>query len=496
MAAQYDLTQTLLGYLDSHLGLPLLSHIGTTNLFNAKDLLKAQYELSQRTAMVDYSLQLHKEAYPGEPEPEEISMRREEVVAKNAKLQKEVEKVLNVIRDPNVANALKQDKALNFDWLKQNYNLTLDEIDALYHYGYFQYSCGNYSEASSYLYHFCVLSPDNKLTSSAMWGKLACDILTGEWERAMDDVRQLREHIDARRATASIVAGAQGEVTHEEILQKRAWLLHWSLFVFFNHPAGRVKLVELFLSPAYMSTLQISCPWLLRYLVVALVITRRQVTRGYVIDTSGSSTAPHNNSSGNMKLTAPAALRDLSKTIQMESYRLNPDPFVDFFFQLYVELNFDRAQEELAKANEAATQDFFLQEHVSEFIEDARFLVSEVYCRIHQNVKIDDLSKRLNMSKEDGEKWIVTLICDTKTDAKIDLKDGIVRMNQPRSIVYQSVIDKTRGITFRTSALAQAMDRRAHPPLANNDGRRGTRQNAKAGANKPVAGESAPVAEA
>ena len=175
-------------------------------------------------------------------------------------------------------------------------------------------------------------------------------------------------------------------------------------------------------------------------------------------------------SSGSSKLTPSAALRELSKVIVTEAYRLRPDPIVDFFRQLYVELDFDRAQEQLAKAEAVAQQDFFLQEHVAEFIESARFLVSEVYCRIHRNVNIADLSKRLNMSTEEGEKWIVNLICDTKTDAKIDLQEGVVRMNQQHPIVYQSVIDKTRGFTFRTSALLQAMDRRAHPAGAAADG--------------------------
>lgn len=462
-------------------------------MFDAHDLAKAQYELAKHTNMVDFTLQFHKQAHPNEPEPKEVLERREQLVEKNSTLEKEAEKVLSVIEDPNVAQALKQDKAHNLEWLQQNYKLTLEQIDALFRYGYFHFSCGKYSEASSYLYHYCVLATDNKLTASSLWGKLACDTLTGEWERALEDVRVLREHIDAQRATTSAVAGSGNEVAHEEILQKRVWLLHWSLFVWFNHPAGRTKLVELFLSPAYLATIQMSCWWLLRYLVVALVITRRKVTRGYVVETSGNPTGQQNSSSSTNKLTTQSALRELSKVIQMESYRRDPDPFVDFFHHLYLELDFDRAQEELAKAEQVAKQDFFLQEHADEFVENARFLVSEVYCRIHQNVDIADLSKRLNMSKEDGEKWIVTLICDTKTDAKIDFKEGVVRMNQPRPIVYQSVIDKTRGITFRTSALAQAMDRRAHPPQAGADARR-KGQHANKTAQRPDV--DAPAAEA
>lgn len=32
-----------------------------------------------------------------------------------------------------------------------------------------------------------------------------------------------------------------------QALQQRTWLIHWSLFVFFNHPKGRDNIIELFL---------------------------------------------------------------------------------------------------------------------------------------------------------------------------------------------------------------------------------------------------------
>lgn len=37
-------------------------------------------------------------------------------------------------------------------------------------------------------------------------------------------------------------------------LQQRTWLIHWSLFVFFNHPKGRDNIIELFLyQPQWVS---------------------------------------------------------------------------------------------------------------------------------------------------------------------------------------------------------------------------------------------------
>ncbi|KAK0554099.1 eukaryotic translation initiation factor 3 subunit E [Tilletia horrida] len=465
--ADYDLTSTIVPFIDRHLAVPLLSYLESLDLFRAQDIAKAQYELARGTLMVDYTSTLHEKAFPNQAAPQELQKQREEAIATNERLGAEVESVLEVIEDPNVASALKQDKAQNLKFLEENYKLTIDQINALYRYGQFHFSCGNYGEASSYLYHFRILSIDPTLTLSSHWGKLAADTLAGEWDRALEELKLLQDQIDQRQSNER---GA-----NEALLQKRTWLLHWSLFVFFNHPQGREQLVELFFSLPYLNTIQTTCWWLLRYLVAALVITRRS-TRFYVIPSASAALLGAGERAPTSKLTPQAAMRDVLRIINLESYRLKADPIIDFVRELYTNFDFDRAQEELKKAGDVANNDFFLQEHADVFMENARFIMSETYCRIHQKVDITDLSSRLNMSKDDGEKWIVNLIRDNRADAKIDLKENIVHMNSTAPVVYQKIIESTRGFSFRTAAMGQAIDRRAHPPahqLSNVGGGRG-----------------------
>ncbi|CAO1620476.1 unnamed protein product [Parajaminaea phylloscopi] len=461
--AEYDLTSTLLKYVDRHLGFPLLSHLSSTELFNPKDIARAQYELARGTSMVDYTEHLHQEVFPGEEAPKELEEQRKKALAQHESLGSEVETVLNIIEDPNVASALKQDKEKNLEWLKQNYDLTLEQLNVLYRYGYFHFSCGNYGQASSYLYHFRILSTDPVLTLSSQWGKLASDILTGEWDRALEELKLIREQLDAPHHRGDDA---------EALLQKRTWLLHWSLFVFFNHPEGRQGLVEMFLSPPYLNTIQTTSWWLLRYLVAALVLTRR-TSRVYLVPSPQHAGAGASllNANPVQKVTPTAALRDVSRIILSESeYRLRPDPIVDFVAKLYGDFDFEAAQEELKKAEKVAEADFFLQDHKEGLIEGARYLISEAYTRVHQRVDIADLSARLNLSREEGEKWIVNLVRDTRADAKIDFKAGIVSMNLSathHAPVYQTVIEQTRGFTFRTAAMGQAIDRKAHPTSGN-----------------------------
>jgi translation initiation factor 3 subunit E len=142
-------------------------------------------------------------------------------------------------------------------------------------------------------------------------------------------------------------------------LEQRTWLLHWTLFVFLNHPKGRDAIVDLFFQPAYINTIQTSCPWILRYLTTAVVINKRRKN----------------------------LLKDLVKIIEQESYQYR-DPITEFVEALYVNFDFDLAKKKLAACGEVLENDFFLVATQDDFIQNARFFISETYCRIHQKIDI------------------------------------------------------------------------------------------------------------
>ncbi|KAF7971385.1 hypothetical protein HWV62_21300 [Athelia sp. TMB] len=172
----------------------------------------------------------------------------------NERLQQEARAVLNVIENTDVAQALKQDKTHNLQYLKDNYHLI-----------------------------------------------------------------PLRDAIDARGTSAS---AGQGDGARAR-LHLRTWLAHWSLFVYFNDPAGRTLLLETFLAPTYLATIQ---------------------------------TATRTRSRGSCTY-------------------------------LYVDFDFQAAQKELSAA-EGVVKGDFLGGFVSEWVESAHGLVSEVYVRIHQCINI------------------------------------------------------------------------------------------------------------
>ncbi|KAF9288914.1 eukaryotic translation initiation factor 3 subunit E [Linnemannia elongata] len=423
MAAQYDLTSKMIPFLDLHLVFPLLEFLEINELFyTPTTLLEARYELSLKTSMIDLIDKLHGELKDAgvTPAPIELVERRKEVLEKLMNSQTEAQKVMDVIENPEVISALRQDKLQNLQFLKDNYGMTAEMIQTLYKFGQFQYSCGNYGGAADMLYHYRVLSTDDTLGLSALWGKLASEILVGNWDVAFEAVQELKEIIDKTHFASPL---------HQ--LEQRTWFLHWSLFVFFNHSKGRDAVVDFFLQPAYINTIQTSCPWILRYLTAAVVTNKRRKN----------------------------LLKELVKVIEHETYQYR-DPITEFVEALYVNFDFDLAKQKLAECEEVLENDFFLVSIQEEFIQNARCFISETYCRIHQKIDVAELSQTLNMTKEEGEKWIVNLIRDTKVDAKIDYKENTVLMNNNTQSVYQQIIERTKGLSFRSQVLATSIEKR------------------------------------
>lgn len=108
-----------------------------------------------------------------------------------------------------------------------------------------------------YLQHFRLLSTDNDLNMSGQSAELASDILIEKRSVALEELHTLCDAIGSR-ASSSLLASAEPASLAQ--LHSRTWHVHWSLFVYFNHPQGRRLLPETFLAPTYLNTIQSSCP--------------------------------------------------------------------------------------------------------------------------------------------------------------------------------------------------------------------------------------------
>merc|ERR1711884_737253 len=187
----------------------------------------------------------------------------------------------------------------------------------------------------------------------------------------------------------------------------------------------------MFLQPQYVNTIQTTCPHILRYLTTAVITNKRRRT----------------------------VLKDLVQVIQQESYTYR-DPITEFLECLYVNFDFDAAQQKLRECEKVLSNDFFLVACIDDFIENARLFIFETFCRIHQCISINMLAEKLNMKPEEAERWIVNLIRNARLDAKIDSKAGHVVMGTQAVSPYQQVIEKTKGLAFRSQMLSINLEKK------------------------------------
>ncbi|KAI0122652.1 putative eukaryotic translation initiation factor 3 subunit 6 [Daldinia grandis] len=429
--AEYDILPKLIPHLDRHLVFPLLEFAASQLPEDADDaavlaITKAKYELLKTSNMTDFVGNLKAELEGLDQPPPEFNDKRQKVISRLEQFEESTSKLVGLLAREDVVGNLRSDKVANLEFLKKDHDVTPEMVNALYDFGNFQYSCGNYAAASDLLYQFRVLSTDNEKVWSATWGKLAAEILTTNWEASEEELMKVKEITETKLFLYPLAQ-----------LTQRTWLIHWCLFPLFNEDRTRDRILEMFFSAPYINTIQTSCPWILRYLT-ASVITGRTRAR---------------NSSQYQK-----QLKDIIRIVKQESYEYS-DPVTDFIRALYIDFDFEEAQRQLLLAEEILRSDFFLISTADAFVESARHLISESYCKIHARIDIKDLSARLGLGQDEGEKWIVNLIRDTRVDAKIDYKEGTVVMNHPPSSVYQQVIERTKGGFFRTQVLTAAVAR-------------------------------------
>ncbi|KAI9662601.1 MAG: eukaryotic translation initiation factor 3 subunit E [Bathelium mastoideum] len=425
VAKQYDLLPKLIPHLDRHLVFPLLQFAGGDGEDEEDvEITKAKFELLRHTNMADFVGNLYAQIHHLDDKPQEYVDKREDILRKRERYQDETEKIVGLLEDQEVVSNLRSDKVANLNYLKEQHGVTIEMVNSLYEMGQFQYSCGDYGGAADSLYQFRVLSTDSDKVNAATWGRLSALIVSAEWEGAMEEVQKVRDSIDTRLFNNPLAQ-----------LQHRTWLVHWCLFPFFNYETARDNLTEMFFSPTYINTIQTNCPWILRYLTAA-VITNRNRSK---------------NTGAYQK-----QVKDLVRIVRQEGYEYT-DPLTDFVKALYVDFDFEEAQKKLVDAETILRNDFFLAGSADAFVDSARHLISESYCKIHQRIDIKDLSTRLGLTQDEGEKWIVNLIRDTRVDAKIDYKEGTVVMNHPPQSVYQQVIERTKGGFFRTQVLSAAV---------------------------------------
>ncbi|CAG9463873.1 unnamed protein product [Pedinophyceae sp. YPF-701] len=418
-----NLFPTLAKYLDRHLIFPILEFHELKGTYAAEEVAKGKIELLQKTNLIDFAADLYKQLHHTDEVPQELTKRRPEVIANLRRLEEKARPMIQFLSNAELVSRLRKDKTFNLQFLHEEFSIGPEQIDALYQFAKFQYECGNYQQAAELLDRYITLCTSTERLFSSLWGKLAASImqagLTGSWEAAQEDLGRLKEAIDNKTPNSMAL----------NLVTQRVWLMHWSLFVLLNVSGGRSALVDLFLQEQYMNAIQTLAPHLLRYLAVAIV-TNKSARR--------------------------SAMRELVTVLKQEQYEYR-DAITEFVLCLFVEHDFDKAQEMLRECEQVMSEDYFLVACKDAFLECARQYIFETYCRLHSCIDIKMLSERLNMNEDDAEKWIVNLVSSARLNAKIDSANGTVVMGPQHSSPFDQLMSRARSLAIRTYMVANVV---------------------------------------
>jgi len=427
----YDLTHKISPFLDRHMLVAVLDFLKEHAIYEEKDIVKAKIDIVAGTCMIDFALDMYKEI--GEDVPDSLVALKETTLEKVQSAQQKALPLLQILENEEDLAKIKTCKSTQ-EICDEFSDLDSDCMDTLWEYSRLLFDCGNYELAVLLLKHYRSItmsqeadSPATEKQYWAIWGTLASCILNGFWDEAATQVNQL----DATLESNSM------KMTKTEQVTQKAWLLHWAAFVIFKSEKGSqpaIKLLDLFLSEKNLSVISISCPHLFRYVATCLILHKR--LKHMVKDT--------------------VAIINYECSETNAAYK---DPITKFITALYIDMDFDEAQKQLKKCKQVLEVDYFLKDSWEEFEENARLLIFETYCRIHQCINIHMLASRINMNPEEAELWIVKLIQSAKLDARIDSEKSRILMAKQPPNVYQQVMERTKNLAFRSTMILSNLDK-------------------------------------
>merc|ERR1712110_593386 len=112
----------------------------------------------------------------------------------------------------------------------------------------------------------------------------------------------------------------------------------------------------------------------------------------------------------------------------------------------------------MGQSEQVLKSDYFLHEYADDYTEHGRILMFEMFCKIHQKIKIDTIAEKLSMTQEDAELWIVELIKNARLNAKIDSENGTIIMGNEPQVPYQQIIMRTHNLAMTTGILINSVN--------------------------------------
>lgn len=228
------------------------------------------------------------------------------------------------------------------------------------------------------------------------------------------------------------------------VMRDRAWMLHWSLFVYFNDSNFMLdSLLSRMSEPKNKNVIETMCPHLLRYYAAAVLIANK----------------------------ASSYLDEVSDIIEAERSNYQ-DPITEFVRLVARTHNFEGASKMLSYAMDVVKCDFFLAFYQDYFLQYARTTFLYRYCKLYSRISVESLSKLLlmdDMSREEIQLWLINAIREDtameedknlKNRAKLDVVENVIHVYFEGTNPYQKMKDRINSLNTRTMNLIGNVDTR------------------------------------
>ena len=363
LETNFDLSSHVIPYLDRHMVLPLIDFLMESKQYDSASLQQAKLELVSKTKMVDSASDEHKKIHGTTAEDPQFAKQRTAVLGEFEASKKACGPLLAVVTSGKEFSDMVARREFTLDNLAHSHGVSEAHVAALYAHGRLSFEIGFYGEAANLLAAFRLLARDEDKAALALWGKAAAEILNANESGASEDLRQLRDLIDARAS----------RTPYARVVAQRAWLVHWALFLCrLSVGAVRGVLCPLLSDSKVLAAVQTACPHVLRYAALAAVLS--PLRRGPTLE----------------------LLRVLAAEAEAGRFA---DPATRFVTTLLTDFDFEAASRHLRSLRSVLAADFFLQSATlrGEVIDAARALFFDTYARLHKDVAVDKIKALLDL---------------------------------------------------------------------------------------------------
>lgn len=247
-----------------------------------------------------------------------------------------------------------------------------------------------------------------------------------------EELRSLRYRIESK-----------GPETYFQVVSGKSSLLHYWIMCFyvFNSEADYDYLLELFSNESYLSALLICAPHLLRYLTFIVILSK------------------------NFKKSSKYNLNHIVSTYENNlcTYK---DSTIDFINYLYVDFNFEKANEQVENFKNELKFDVFLSGNSAMIIENSHELLFETFCNIYCDVNIEMIARYLKCTNDEAEIFIVNLIRKNNMKARFSTENkNVLELKNRHNNAYEENVKKSKDLLTKTNLLINNVSKLITAPV-------------------------------